>query len=200
MDIQQCSVAECDQDVRARGLCNSHYRRLLATGSVEGHGWAERGKPFRWLQAAVAKRERDEGCWLDRPWKSRIGEYPTATPPGGPQQKASHIVLALDGRPRPFEGAVARHSCDTPECLNPAHLCWGTQAENIADMVRRNRARSGGTRGESHGNAKLTEGVVRDIRRRAAAGEQQKALAREYGVGQMAVSLVVRRKAWAHVD
>lgn len=31
------------------------------------------------------------------------------------------------------KGAVVRHTCDTPTCINPAHLEVGTVAENNAD-------------------------------------------------------------------
>lgn len=34
---------------------------------------------------------------------------------------------------------VVRHVCDNPVCCNPLHLLPGTQADNIADMMARNR-------------------------------------------------------------
>lgn len=34
---------------------------------------------------------------------------------------------------------VVRHECDNPACYNPNHLVPGTQADNIADMMNRNR-------------------------------------------------------------
>jgi hypothetical protein len=51
-------------------------------------------------------------------------------------------------------------------------------------------------RGEKHGNAKLTWEQVRAIRQRAASGERNAALGREYGVSKVLIGLIVRNLAW----
>ncbi len=87
------------------------------------------------------------------------------------------------------------HHCDIRSCINPYHLFLGTDADNSADAVRKHRI----AHGEQHCRAKLTEQGVRDIRRRAAEGERQSALAREYGVDAMTIWFIVHRKKWLHV-
>lgn len=168
-------------------------------------GMVGRGKPYRWLVENVAHRRRDDGCWLDRPWKASrgTGGYPVATGPNHRQVPAAHLVLQLTDRPRPGEDFVAMHSCDTPQCLNPDHLSWGTQPDNIEDMKAKGRSRNDGgfrSRGEGRPLAKLTDDRVREIRRRAAAGESRRALAAAFGVAAPTVTNIVNRKAWAHVD
>jgi len=57
------------------------------------------------------------------------------------------------------------------------------------------------TRGERNPSAKLTKDDIRSIRATyAAGGATQSALGVLYGVSQGVVSLIVRRKAWAHVE
>lgn len=41
------------------------------------------------------------------------------------------------------DGMCVLHKCDTPLCVNPAHLFLGTQQENIAD--KQSKGRTGGT-------------------------------------------------------
>ena len=91
---------------------------------------------------------------------------------------------------------VARHSCDTPRCCNPAHLVWGSHAQNSQDALRRGRAYIG----EANSNAKLTDSIVRDIRVLRAAGLLQRDIAaRLPGISAATVSRVCLRKGWSHV-
>lgn len=55
--------------------------------------------------------------------------------------------------------------------------------------------------GASVGSARLSDGDVRMIRARyAAGGVTQRALAREYGISQHAIGRVLRRMTWGHVE
>lgn len=54
-------------------------------------------------------------------------------------------------------------------------------------------------RGTGHGMAKLNEDSVREIRRRAAAGEVRHEIALDFRVCDSTVSLIVLRKHWRHV-
>lgn len=92
------------------------------------------------------------------------------------------------------------HKCDNMVCVNPAHLFLGTQADNCADMV--SKGRQSACRGEDNPKAKLTDDLVREIRRRHALGGRgngYRALSREFGVSHPVVFYVVKRKVWRHV-
>lgn len=62
----------------------------------------------------------------------------------GRKRRATHISLELDGRPKPDGKPYALHSCDNPQCVNPAHLRWGTAKDNAADMIARGKLNTRG--------------------------------------------------------
>lgn len=94
------------------------------------------------------------------------------------------------------EGAVVCHRCDTPPCANPDHLFIGTQADNVADMMRKGRHRAAHHSPDTLHSSKLNRVAVRQIRERYATGERQRALAEAFGVGQSAISAVVNHRSW----
>lgn len=89
----------------------------------------------------------------------------------------------------------ACHKCDNPGCVNPLHLFEGTNAQNVADMVSKDRQ----ARGSSKKSARLTESSVLEMRERAAAGVPLADLASEYAVSPALTTMVVRGQRCAHV-
>jgi hypothetical protein len=51
-------------------------------------------------------------------------------------------------------------------------------------------------KGEAHSNAKLTNAQAEEIRRKYKEGAYQVPLAKEYGVSQQVISLIVRGKSY----
>jgi hypothetical protein len=110
---------------------------------------------------------------------------------------AHRVAWAISSTEQLAPRAVIRHRCDNPPCCNPRHLIAGTRLDNIRD--RDDRGRQYGPRGEDHHRAKLRPDDVRVIRERLAAGETGKALAREYGVTETAISSIKRGHSWKSV-
>ena len=123
------------------------------------------------------------------------------------------------------EGVYILHKCDNPSCVNPDHLFIGTAADNSRDKIAKNRHAHGPAfqaiqrrvtargdrngmrthpervaRGERSASAKLNASQVLEIRRKFDSRELRKfQLAKEYGVTQGAIDLIVTRKRWVHL-
>ena len=106
------------------------------------------------------------------------------------------------------------HDCpggDNPQCANPGHLRKGTQLENVADMVAKNRQATGdrtGSRvhperqakGERVNTAVLNTDQVLEIRNAYNGGYRNMAgLGRTYGVGRGTISKIIHRENWKHI-
>jgi hypothetical protein len=142
---------------------------------------------------------KGEGCWE---WSgSTIGAgYGMLRRDRDSSVLAHRLSWELAHGPIP-EGMKVCHSCDNPPCVNPEHLFLGTQADNMADMAAKKRHKSLtrpdlNPRGERNPGAKLTAAQAGEIRAKRAEGIPQRKLARDYGVSEATVSLIVNGKRW----
>jgi len=106
-------------------------------------------------------------------------------------QLAHRVSWEMANGPIP-EGQFVCHRCDTRACVNPDHLFIGTRRENVDDMLAKGRQ----GHGESHGNAVLTDDIVRRVR--AAKGPQVD-IAKQFNISKQQVSRIIRGDRWAHV-
>lgn len=97
-------------------------------------------------------------------------------------------------------GKFVCHRCDTPACVNPAHLFLGTQTDNMSDMQRKGRADRAKKRGQLNGRARITDEQAWEIRVVLASGRfTQREIARSYGVPDNTVSRLRRGESFPHV-
>lgn len=106
------------------------------------------------------------------------------------------VALAFIG-PRPHEHDVC-HFNDERSDNRLDNLRYDTRIGNLAD-ARRN-GRIAGAKGERNGRAKITDEIVREIRRRVVGGATHRSLARELGVSRDIVRHVANGKTWSHVE
>lgn len=134
-----------------------------------------------------SKYKKTQGCWL---WQA--GKYPrgygmvhlSRDEYGVQRITYAHRVAYLLAHGDIRVGQVVMHSCDTPSCVNPAHLSLGSQGDNIRDGVSRGRYNV------PHVNAQtVTDAQVAEIRR---SSERGVILAKRLGVSTAFVSLVRR--------
>lgn len=95
------------------------------------------------------------------------------------------------------DGLVVMHSCDNRACCNPSHLSIGTQAENIADAVKKGKRRGiGGAKGESSLSAKLTTVDVETIRSNRMSPKQ---IQETYGLSKSYSYAILNNVTWKHL-
>lgn len=142
-----------------------------------------------------AKVRKTDTCWL---WTGKhhvtsgYGQFWRA----GRVEYAHRVGYELQNGPIPA-GLDVLHRCDVRACVRGEHLFPGDDRMNQADAKAKGRLNR--ARGPQNGNARLTPAKVQQIRRRAAAGDTQDAIAADHGVSQAVVSQIVRRVTWTHV-
>ncbi len=139
---------------------------------------------------------REAGCWLWLAGKTKQG-YGRFKYNGYDRVMAHRFSWEIHNGTIP-DGLFVLHKCDNPPCVRPDHLFLGTKRDNIDDAISKGRW-GGPVPGSAHPFARLTEDAVLEIRRRLAAGEYGRDLAREFAVGEMTISDIRRRKTWAHL-
>lgn len=151
-----------------------------------------------WTKVEV--REPDE-CWR---WtaatRSKNAPY-GALKIDGQVRLAHRVSFEIEHGSIP-DGMFVCHRCDTPRCVNPAHLFAGSAQDNAVDALTKGRMLPYAGRvqnGRANLNARLTDTTVAAIRRDRAAGMKLVPLAAKYGVGYSTVRDVVHRRTWTHV-
>lgn len=114
----------------------------------------------------------------------------------GRRARSNILVCSAFHGARPSDLHYACHNNGDKLDNRAWNLRWGTQRENIIDKWLH------GTMGIGAKNpfAKLTEADVREIRRLCSSGARQKDVADQFGVCQVNISAIVRRKTWSHID
>lgn len=144
------------------------------------------------LERNVIKKSDNE-CWGWKIQEERgygqakfMGKHISAS-------KASYIVYKGEIP----EGMFVCHSCDVRECINPLHLWLGTPKDNQQDMIKKGRNRN--SKGSDHGQSKLTEEQVIDIRKRLLNGESGISITKLFNISSVLVSMIKKNKRWKHI-
>lgn len=148
-----------------------------------------------WQERFWAKVRKTDGCWL---WSGKPSRGYGLILVNGKSWFVHRLSYVIAHGSIP-DGLFVCHHCDTPLCVNPAHLYAGTPQQNTDDMKARGREPD--RRGEKNPSVRLTEADVWTIRARAAVTPRPTyaQLGSEYGVTDHAISEVVRRVSWGHV-
>jgi hypothetical protein len=107
--------------------------------------------------------------------------------------KAHRFAYLIYCGPIP-RGQVIMHQCDNRSCCNPQHLSLGTYADNVQDCEMKNRGNH--PTGQAHGQAKLTQDQVDQIRLLCAAEIPRKEIAKRFNVSPTQISYIRLERRW----
>lgn len=108
--------------------------------------------------------------------------------------RVHQLMLATFVGPRP-PGMVGRHLNDVRTDNRLENLAYGTTSDNMGDRRRNGHV----NHGQHHGQTKLNDAKVLEIRRRYAAGEGPVALAREFGIAYQTLWNVATGHTYGHL-
>lgn len=153
----------------------------LRSGNTRSCGCLQK----RWAKSGNAKRVHAKV--LDIPDTDECVEWQGARTKGyghrivDNKQKYVHREAWVQANGEIPDGLDVLHRCDNPPCYNPRHLFLGTHADNMRDMIEKER-----------GAFKIPLAQRRTIPQRIARGERGVDLAREFYVTKSNISRLKR--------
>lgn len=154
----------------------------------------------------VDQSEGSSACW---PWKEARDKDGYGRFWGGTTFRrnipANRFVLMITVGMPIRSRKQALHDCDNPSCCNPTHLHLGTHKQNHREKMLRGRTQNctgpkNPPRGSRHPNARVTEEIVRKIRKEYIPRMVSlRFLGKKYGISETNVHWIVTGGTWQHV-
>lgn len=190
-----CSIDGCDNEVliKFRGWCGMHYARWRSHGDVLKTLY-NRG-PVTWEYLLSCSVVDDKTGCIE--WGKSANTGYGECQYNGKVVRTHRISYELNYGPIPT-GLLVCHHCDNKLCINPKHLFVGTQKDNMADMVKKNRQNH--ARGEAVRSSTLTTDQVLSIRKNYSGkyGEAR-LLMKKYDVSRSSIYSVTSGRTWRHL-
>ena len=193
LGTKKCKHPGCERLNEIGEYCTKHYQRYMKLGitddSILKNLKSVSPKRRIWL---CSEADPETGCWIWQKGKDKDGYGQFSFK--NKNYRAHRVAYRLYVGPIP-KGMQVLHTCDTPSCVNPAHLFLGNNNDNMADKVQKGRQ----AKGEDNGLSKLTEDQVREIKKRLLGTETISDIARDYPVDRKVVSRIKAGTNWKHI-
>lgn len=140
-------------------------------------------------------KKADSGCWE---WQLALDRYGYGKFSYKHRTYKAHRISFLVFKPEEWDPNPLLHichTCDNRKCVNPSHLFLGTHIDNIQDRMQ--KGRKSGARREQHGNSKLSEKDVEEIKALAQLGFTDAAIAECFPVGRSAIRKITSGANWS---
>jgi hypothetical protein len=124
--------------------------------------------------AKVDRSRGPDACWMWTACKDRQGYGKFGHSVEGKMKYVRAHRFAYEANGRELGAAYALHRCDTPSCVNPAHLFPGTALDNANDCTEKGRRATGA---RARPDRRLPDDVVHAIRAASLAGETCRSIA-----------------------
>jgi len=168
--------------------------------------FTQRGRPILTRRVWWARAQRrfwskidirsENECWNWMAFTNSYGYGRFGWWPVGTVINAQRAAFMLTYGRAIKPGMFICHTCDNPACCNPKHLYEGTNVNNQADTIKRNRH----VFGSDEPHAKLNDDDVRAIRASHPQGRSYYSLGKQFGVSPTLVRSVVKHECWRHVE
>jgi hypothetical protein len=141
----------------------------------------------------VDKKGKDD-CWNWTAFVDKHG-YPRLNIKGK-IVKAHQLSAIMHIGPRLPKMCVC-HTCDNRKCVNPNHLFYASQADNLKDMHDKGRNRQ--PKGLNAARSKLDATQVKELRNLASLGWSSRRLGQHYGLSHAVVQKIVNLVSYKDV-
>lgn len=158
MSVAQCTVNWCTNeqaDKYKSEYCSPHYWRAREGRDMDSP-ISENRRGMTAYERVMCQTKVVGDC-LEFTGIKRKSGYATVSELGGKKKSLVHRVVAEHHLGK--SDLYVLHSCDNPSCVKIEHLRYGTQKDNMADAMERNRT----TRGTKNSQAILTPEQVLEI-------------------------------------